>query len=51
MDNNTPLTSYEPNILDDFHFSETTEIFFQGQCSDTVPWYLLDVECSDETIG
>ena len=27
---NTPLTGYEPNILDDLHHSETTELFFPG---------------------
>ena len=42
--NNTPLTGYEPNILDDFHYSETAEIFF-------LPSYLHDAELSDETIG
>ena len=34
---NAPLTGYEPNILDDFHYSETAEIFFQVQSSDAVP--------------
>ena len=48
---NTPLTGYEPNIPDDFHYSETTEIFFQEQSSDTVPSCLLDAELDDETIG
>ena len=48
---NTPLTGYEPNIPDDFHYSETTEIFFQEQSSDTVPSYLFDAELDDETIG
>ena len=43
MAENTPLTRY--------HYSETTEIFFQVQSSDTVPSYLLDAELSDETIG
>ena len=47
----TPLTGYEPNILDDFHYSETTEIFLQEQSSDTMPSYLHDAELSDETIG
>ena len=48
---NTPLTGYEPNILDDFHYSETTEIIFQVQSSATVPSYLFDAELDDETIG
>ena len=30
---------------------ETTEIFFQGQSSDTVPSYWFDAELDDETIG
>ena len=49
--NNAPLTGYEPNILDDFHDSETTEILLQEQSSDAVPSYLHDAELSDETIG
>ena len=49
--NNPPLTGFEPKLFDDFHYSETTEIFFQGQSSDTVPLYLFDAELDDETIG
>ena len=49
--NNARLTGYEPKILDDFRYSETTEIFFQEQSSDTMPSYLLDAELSNETIG
>ena len=48
---NAPLTGYEPNLLDDCHYSETTEIFFQEQSSDAVPSYLFDAELDDETIG
>ena len=48
---NTPLTGYEPNIPDDFHYSETVEIFFQEQSSDAVRSYLFDTELDDETIG
>ena len=51
MANNTPLSGYEPNIPDDFHYSETTEIFLQEQSSDTMPSYLHDAEISDDTIG
>ena len=51
MANNTPLRGYEPNILDDLHYSETTEIFLQEQSSDTMPSYLHDAEISDDTIG
>ena len=49
MVNNLPLTGYEPNLFDDFHYSETTEIFLQEQSSDTMPSYLHDAELSDET--
>ena len=34
-----------------FHYSETTEIFFQAQSIDAVPSYLFDAELDDETIG
>ena len=49
----TPHTGYEPKLLDDFHFSETTEIIFQEQSGDkdVVPSYLCDAELDDETIG
>ena len=48
MAENTPLTGYEPNILDDFHYSEIAEIFFRDESSDTVPSYLFDAELDDE---
>ena len=48
---NAPLTGYEPNFFDDYHFSETTEIFIQESSSDTRPSYLHDSEISDDTIG
>ena len=40
--NNAPFTRYEPNFFDDYHYSETTEIFLQEQSSDkeTEPSYL-----------
>ena len=38
--NNATLTGYEPNFFDDYHYSETTEIFLQEQSSDTRPSYL-----------
>ena len=41
---NTHLTGSEPSILDDFHYSQTTEIFFQEQSSDAVLLYLFDTE-------
>ena len=49
--NNAPLTGYEPNFFDDYHFSETTEFFIQESSSDTRPSYLHDSEISDYTIG
>ena len=49
--NNAPLTGYEPNFFDDFHYSETTEIFLQEPSSDTRHSYLHDAEISDDTIG
>ena len=49
--NNAPLTGYEPNFFDDYHNSETTEIFLQESSSDTRPSYLQDAEISDDTIG
>ena len=49
---NSP-TGYEPKLLDDFHYSETTEIIFQEESGDkdTEPSYLCDAELDDETIG
>ena len=49
--NNAPLTSYEPNFFDDYHFSETTGIFVQESSSDTRSSYLHDWVISDYTIG
>ena len=48
-----PPTGYEPNVLDDFHYSQTTEMIFQEESSDkdTEPSYLCDVELDDETIA
>ena len=48
--NNAPLTGYEPNFFDDYHYSETTEIFIQESSSDKRPSYLHDAEISN-TIG
>ena len=49
----TPPTGYEPKLLDDFHFSETTEMISQEESGDedTEPSYLCDAELDDETIG
>ena len=48
-----PLTGYEPNVLDDFHYSETSAMIFQDESGDidTEPSYLCDAELDDETIG
>ena len=49
----TPPTGYEPKLLDDFHYSETTEMIFQEESGDkeTEPSYLCDAELDDKTIG
>ena len=49
--NKASLTGYEPNFFDDYHFSETTEIFIQESSSDIRPSNLHDSEISDDTIG
>ena len=46
--NYAPLTGYEPNFFDDYHISETTQIFFQESSSDG---NLLGLEFEDHTIG
>ena len=51
MADNTPLTGHEPKIFDDYHISETTEIFIQESSSDSRPSNLHDWEISDYTIG
>ena len=48
---NNPLTSYEPNVLDNCQISETTEIFIQESSSDSRPSNLHDWEVSNYTIG
>ena len=48
--NNALLTGYEPNFFDDYHFTETTDIFIQESSSDTRLSCLHDAELSDETI-
>ena len=48
---NNPLTGYEPNFIDNYHFSETTEIFIQESSSDSRPSNLHDLEIDDYTIG
>ena len=48
-----PPTGYEPNVLDDCHYSKASAMIFQNESGDidTEPSYLCDVELDDETIG
>ena len=48
-----PPIGYEPNVLDEFHYSETSEMIFQEESGDidTEPSYLCDAELDDEIIG
>ena len=48
-----PLTAYEPKLLDNFDYSETSAVIFQEESGDmdTEPSYLCDAELDDETIG
>ena len=48
---NNPLTGYEPNFIDNYQISETTEIFIQESSSDSSPSNLHGSEISDDTIG
>ena len=47
----TSSTAYEPDVIDNFDYSVTSETFLQELSSDTMPSYLHDAELSDETIG
>ena len=49
--NNAPLTDYEPNVIDNYHISETTEIFIQVSSSDSRPSNLHNLEIDDYTFG
>ena len=51
MADDNPLTGYEPNFIDNYHISETTEIFIQESSSDTKPSNLHDLEIDGYTIG
>ena len=48
-----PLTGYEPNVTDDFHYSETSAMLFQDESGDmdTEPSYLCYADLDDEIIG
>ena len=49
----TPTTGYEPNLLDNFDCSETSAAIFQDESVDidTEPSYSCDAELDDELIG
>ena len=49
--NNAPLTGYEPKFFDDYHFSETTEIFLQESSGDNRPLNSHGLDFDDDTIG
>ena len=48
-----PLTGYEPTLLDNFDYSETSAMIFQDESGDidTEPSYSCDAELDDEIIG
>ena len=48
-----PLTGYEPNLLDNFDYSETSAMICQDETGDidTEPSYSCDAELDDEIIG
>ena len=47
------LTGYEPKLLDNFDYSETSAMIFQDESGDidTEPSYSCDAELDDEIIG
>ena len=47
------LTGYEPKLLDNFDYSETSAVIFQDESGDidTEPSYSCDAELDDEIIG
>ena len=49
--NNGPLTGYEPNVIDTYQISETTELFIQESSSDSCSSNLHDLEIDDYTVG
>ena len=48
-----PLTDYEPNLLDNFDYSETSAMIFQDESGDidTEPSFSCDAELDDELVG
>ena len=51
MAEKNPLTGYDTNFIDNYHTSETTDIFTQESSSDGRPSNLHDFEFDDYTIG
>ena len=52
MANTTSSTGYEPNVIDNFDYSETYTAIFQGESCDidTEPSYSFDAELDDELV-
>ena len=48
-----PLTGYQPKLIDNFDYSETSAMIFQDESGDidTEPSYSCDAELDDEIIG
>ena len=48
-----PLTGYEPNLLDNVDYSETSAMLFQDESGDidSEPYYSCDAELDDKIIG
>ena len=53
MAKHNPLTGYEPKLLDDFHYSETSAAIFQDESGDidTEPKHSCDAHLDDEIVG
>ena len=53
MANTTSSSGYEPNVIDNFDYSETYTAIFQNESVniDTEPSYSCDAELDDELIG
>ena len=50
MAKNNPLTGYEPGLIDNIDYSETSAMIFQDESGDidTEPSYSCDAELDDE---
>ena len=49
--NDVTHLGYEPNVIDTYHISETTDIFIQESSSESRPANLHDSEIDDYTVG